>query len=274
MKLSNIILSFSKIIRKEKFIKSARIYGSSLYSENVIDLDIAILIPSSCGVVSHSVYEDLYKTRRKLCKLFGVDIDLVPHTIDEIKDINSPLWHPRYNPSLVFGKDIKGKFPIQPFSFNKLSPKRSINPASFILHDTRTIARRQVIRSLKGEEARIFIAKLSHGPGNALTYLSFCRGQKYNLDPSNIRQAFEAFDARYGLDSKRVLSYIEDSKKILSKTENLPIKRALNILSWYELLVQAVLNHGSDELKRFLKKLRKIDISIARALWKNCQKKI
>lgn len=267
MKLSDIVTRLSKIIRKEKFIKSALIYGSSLYSEDVIDLDVAIIIPSSCGIVNHSVYRRLYKTRGRLCKLFGIDIDLVPHTIDEMKDINSPLWHPRYNPSLVFGRNIKGKFYIRPLS-------RPTNPASFILHDTRTIARRQVIRSLKGEEARIFLAKLAHGPGNALTYLSFRGGKKYDLDPSNIKQAFEAFDIRYKLDSKEALSYIEDSKKILLKTGKLPIKKALNILSWYELLVMVVLNHSSDELKKFLKRLRKNNISTCKALWKICQKKI
>ena len=266
MKLSDIVTRLSKIIRKEKFIKSALIYGSSLYSEDVIDLDVAIIIPSSCGIVNHFVYRRLYKTRERLCKLFGIDIDLVPHTIDEMKDINSPLWHPRYNPSLVFGRNIKGKFPIRAVS-------RHISPASFILHDTRTIARRQVIRSLKGEEARIFLAKLAHGPGNALTYLSFCKGRKYDLDPSNIRQAFEEFDARYNLDSERILSYIEESKKILLNTGKLSMKRALNILSWYELLVQVVLNHNSDELKKFLKRLRKTDTSITGALWKTCQKK-
>lgn len=265
MKLSDIIPKLSKIIRKEKFIKAGRIYGSSLYSEDVIDLDIAIMIPSSCGIVSHSVYKRLYRTRERLCKLFRIDIDLVPHTIDEIKDINSPLWHPRYNPSLVFGRNIKGKFCIRPLS-------RPTNPASFILHDTRTIARRQVIRSLRGEEARIFIAKLAHGPGNALTYLSFCKGRKYDLDPSDIKEAFEAFDTRYNLDSKRISSYIEESKKILLNTGKLPMRRALNILSWYELLVMVVLSHSSDELKKFLKKLRKIDISITKALWKTCQR--
>lgn len=157
MKLSDIVLRLSKIIRKENFIKAGRIYGSSLYSGDVIDLDVAIMIPSSCGIVSHSVYRGLYRTRKRLCKLFGVDIDLVPHTIDEISDINSPLWHPRYNPSLVFGKDIKGKFPVQPFSFNGLSPKRLMNPASFILHDTRTIARRQVVRSLRARKRGFFL---------------------------------------------------------------------------------------------------------------------
>ena len=96
--------------------------------------------------------------------------------------------------------------------------------------------------------------------------------KKYDLDPSNIRQAFEAFDMQYGLDSKKVLSYIENSKKILSKTGKLPMKKALNILSWYELFVQMVLNHNSDKLKRFLKKLRKIDTSITKALWETCQR--
>lgn len=184
----------------------------------------------------------LRKLRQRLCRTFKIDIDLVPHTIDEIKDINSPLWHPRYNPSLVFGKDIKGKFPIRPISYGQLSIRNRFNPTSFILHDTRTITRRQVIRSLKGEQARIFLAKLSHGSGNALTYISSCKKQKYSTDPSNIKQAFETFEPLYDINCKKILSYIQECKKIITDTGGLPIKRALNILSWYELLVTNVLN--------------------------------
>lgn len=146
MKLNDIVSKLRKIIKREKLIKAARIYGSSLYAdlyvENIIDLDIAIIIPSVNGIVDQSVYMHLYKLRKKLCHIFKIDIDLVPHTIDEIKDINSPLWHPRYNPSLVFGMDLKGKFPIKPILYGQLSVRNRFDPTSFILHDTRTITRR------------------------------------------------------------------------------------------------------------------------------------
>lgn len=105
MKLSTIIPIIHQVIKRESFIKAGRIYGSSLYlDDNLIDVDIAIVVPSICGIVKHSVYKRLFKIRKRLCNLCGVDIDLIPHTIDEVIDTNSPLWHPRYNPSLIFGK--------------------------------------------------------------------------------------------------------------------------------------------------------------------------
>jgi len=241
MKLVDIIPQLTKIIGKEKLIMAARIYGSSLYGESVVDLDIAIIIPSINGVVKHTTYVRLRKLREALCKTFKTDIDLVPHTIDEIKDINSPLWHPRYNPSLVFGRDIKGKFPVKSIPYDQ---SNGFNPASFILHDTRTITRRQAIRSLKSEEARIFLAKLSHGPGNALTYISFCKKQKCSVDPSNTKLAFEIFSSKYNMNCKEMLSYIQKCKDVIINTSELPMKQALNVLSWYESLVMRVLNNG------------------------------
>lgn len=239
MKLVDIIPQLTKIIGKEKLISAARIYGSSLYGESVIDLDVAIIIPSINGVVKHTTYVRLRDLREMLCKMFKTDIDLVPHTIDEIKDINSPLWHPRYNPSLVFGRDIKSRFPIKSISYNHLN---NFNPASFILHDTRTITRRQAIRSLRGEEARIFLAKLSHGPGNALTYISSRKKQEYKVDPSNTKLAFEIFGSEYNINYKKMSSYIQKCKDIIANTGELPISQALNVLSWYESLVMKVLN--------------------------------
>lgn len=51
MKLNDIVSKLRKIIKKEKLIKVARIYGSSLYAKDVIDLDVAIIIPSINGIV-------------------------------------------------------------------------------------------------------------------------------------------------------------------------------------------------------------------------------
>lgn len=165
-------------------------------------------------------------------------------------------------------RDIKGKFPIRQYPPTRMYPKNLINSAAYILHDTRTITRRQVIRSLKGEEARIFLAKLSHGPGNALTYLSFTRGEKYKTDPSDIRRAFEAFDLSYKLGSMEILSYIDRNKKIISDKGCLTFESALNLLSWYELLVAVVFKFNPSILGKFLKKLSRIDNSPTKALWK------
>jgi len=110
-------LIFKKVtdsINKCKHILSARIYGSWLHDANTIDLDIAVMIKSKDGIVDSSVYRYLRNFRSGLAKSTNCDIDLVPHTLDEVEDLNSPLWYPRYNPSLIFGENIKGIFPIQP----------------------------------------------------------------------------------------------------------------------------------------------------------------
>lgn len=109
------ILEYVKtVLEKSKDILSARVYGSWLYSEESIDLDICIMIPSNKGIVDSSVYQRLKIERRKLSEKTGQDVDLVPHTLDEINDFRSGLYYPRYNPSLFTGRDIKGKLEIQP----------------------------------------------------------------------------------------------------------------------------------------------------------------
>jgi len=256
MTIFSITPIFYKIIKKEKFIKAARIYGSSLYLDDTIDIDIALLIPSRYGVVGHTIYKRLYNVRKKLCDLTGLDIDLIPHTQDEITNTNSPLWHPRYNPSLVFGKDIKAKFPIKPMFFKKSLSNWFTDMVAYNLYDTRCIVRRQALRSLNGEEARIFLAKMIHGPGNALVHLSLCNKKACQTDPSNIEESFSIFGIKYGLDMGRILEYFNKSKNIISKTGKLPMERALNILSWYELLIALILNNSPKTKGLILKKFK------------------
>ena len=111
-----IMTQVQKAIQKTKCISSARIYGSWLYNECSVDMDIAIMVQSEFGVIEPQNYRTLHKLRTVLCDKTKQDIDLVPHTADEFIDRNSPLWYPRYNPSLVFGCNLKGDFQITPIS--------------------------------------------------------------------------------------------------------------------------------------------------------------
>lgn len=140
-------------------IEIARLYGSWLNREESIDLDVGVFIPSEQGVVDSVLYDTLRQLRHGLMARTEQDVDLVPHTSDELEDFRSPLYHPRYNPSLVSGKDLKGNLNIRPayelnqsFDFGDLA----VN----VLLDNRTICRRQLVRSLRPEEGRIFVSKL------------------------------------------------------------------------------------------------------------------
>lgn len=173
-------------------VLSARLYGSWIHDERSVDVDVAVVVPSFQGMVDSDTYTVLRETRRELCRATECDVDLVPHTEDEFSDKRSPLWNPRYNPSLVFGETIKGAFPINPicgddqlFGFMDL--------AAYVIHDNRTICRRQLARSLSEAEGRIFVSKLLHGPGNALTFFACQNGRPYLSSPSDLGECFARF---------------------------------------------------------------------------------
>ena len=137
----------SKKLLASDFVISAKIYGSWLYDEMSADCDIAILIPSVSGLVDCNIYRLLLNLRDCLVAETDNDIDLVPHTTDELEDIRSPLWYPRYNLSLISGKIIKGEFKVFPITKN--DQKFSFaDLAAYVIHDNRTVCRRQLIRSL------------------------------------------------------------------------------------------------------------------------------
>lgn len=218
-------------------ILSARVYGSWFYDEKTADIDIAVMIPSNNGLVDSEVYKILYQLRKRLSDLTHCDIDLVPHTIDEVTNINSPLSHPRYNPSLVLGENIKGNFMIQPIyeMCDKMKSIDFIGITSNILLDNRTICRRQLVRSLTLNEARIFVSKLLHGPGNALTYYSLRHGLKYICSPSDMLSCLKNFDLLYNVDSTPAMQFFKKCK------EKISFEDALRLMFWYENLVALTL---------------------------------
>ncbi|MBT3464822.1 hypothetical protein HN451_07550 [archaeon] len=236
-----VLKQISKALNDSGQILSARIYGSWLYNEKSVDLDVAIMIPSQDGIVEPDVYRKLYELRKSLCDNTRHDIDLIPHTTDEKLNINSPLWYPRYNPSLVFGKNIKDKFPVQSshtikklFNFSDLT--------AYVLFDNRTICRRQLVRSLNEEEARIFVSKLLHGPGNALSYYSYKNGLAYICPPSDLSECFVQFDKIYNVDSTPAMQFINQCKK------GMLLEDALKLIHWYEHLI-ALIFHKDDYLQ-------------------------
>lgn len=227
----NDLLSVIKIrLDLAKYILSARIYGSWLHNEKTVDVDIAVMVSGEYGIVDQDVYRSLSELRKGLSNETGSDIDLIPHTLDEFRDNRSPIWYPRYNPSLFFGETIKGKFSITPVC------KKSVNfdfsdLTAYVLLDNRTICRRQLVRFLEGEAGRIYASKLLHGPGNALTYYA-CKNQvDYLCSPSDLVMCFEIFDEVYNLDSKMALHFLNNCKKDIS------FDKAVKLMSWYEHLV-------------------------------------
>ena len=236
------------------YVLSARIYGSWLHGEAMEDVDVAVMIPSvNGGVVDEHVYRELKNLRENLNVKLNRDVDLIPHTMDEIDDLRSTLWYPRYNPSLVSGRTVKGKFLIDEsskkgvsFGFEDLT--------AYILYDNRTICRRQLLRTLEEEQGRIFVSKLLHGPGNALTYYS-CRNKVgYLCSPSDLVQSFKIFDEIYNVDSEPAFKFLSSCKKEIN------FEKAVNLMSWYENLLLIVLKGEESSIRNYQQICEKLRI--------------
>jgi predicted nucleotidyltransferase len=216
-------------------IETARAYGSWLFQEDSSDLDVAVIVHSDKGIVPPESYDVLRALRSDISLSTKQDIDLVPHTDDEIGDLRSPLFHPRYNPSLLSGYDVKGAFLVKP-SYDLHASFSFADVAAYTLHDNRTICRRQLVRSLQAEEARIYASKLLHGPGNALTYYACSRGIPYIESPSNQDVALEQCDRVFGLQSGPAKAFLASCKN-----GELSFDDAKKLMCWYEHLMNAVL---------------------------------
>jgi predicted nucleotidyltransferase len=233
----------SEILRPEELVQSARIYGSSLYSkDSVVDIDMAIMIPSNYGVVEEDTYRYLFNLRRRLSSFVGADVDLIPHTFDEVEETNSPLWNPRYHPSLKFGLDVKSHFPVP----EKISPIQ--DTSVYVLLDNRTITRRQILRRSSQENWRIFISKLIHGPGNALTHLALKNDLDYLANPSNVYEAFRIYSQVFGVNLEDVVETFKKDKRLVSQGE-FSFEHALKLLNWYENLISSVLGYKETRAK-------------------------
>lgn len=225
----------------EECVLAARIYGSSLYTEEgLLDIDVAVLVSSIAGVVKPETYNRLARVRLELSQQTNCDIDLVIHSEDEVGDFNSPLYNPRYNPALCFGLDVKGEFDLkqvstlsQVFGFADL--------AKYVLHDNRTICRRQLTRTLDGECGRIYVSKFLHGPGNVLTYHCCLNGLGFGCNPSDFEASFRGFDRLYKVDSSPALGFLQECKC------RLDFDRGLKLMRWYELLFSLVVLDGDRE---------------------------
>ncbi len=244
MDKKSVIELVGSTIARHPTILSARIYGSWLCDEKSVDLDIAIVVKSENGVVDSEDYRLLRIMREGLCVQTGYDIDLVPHTADELSDMNSPVWYPRYNPSLVFGQDIKGALLISQASIIAHSFEIS-DLIAYVLHDNRTICRRQLVRSLSNEEGRIFVSKLLHGPGNALTYYSCKNKIAYKCSPSELSKCFELFDELFEVNSFPAMNFLKSCKA------NIDLEGGIKLIGWYENLFNLVLkgNKFRDDYK-------------------------
>jgi len=233
-KREQILSQVQSALQKTECVSSARVYGSWLYNEQSVDMDIAVMIRNEFGVISSQHYHVLHELRILLCEKTKQDIDLVPHTDDEFTDRNSPLWYPRYNPSLAFGIDLKNHFQIVSISTSTHSFSFS-DLAAYVLHDNQTICRRQLIRSFNGEEGRIFVSKLLHGPGNALTYQACKNKLDYSIPPSNLDGCIELFDRIYRVNSLMAVAFLRKCK------ESIDFESGILLMNWYENLVDMVL---------------------------------
>ncbi len=226
-----VVDNICSIVSEHNEVASSRIYGSWLTLDKCSDMDIAILVKSAEGIISSEHVNSLKELRDRLTKESGAntDIDLVPHTEDELMDKCSPIWNPRQNPSLQFSLLLGGDFPV-PVA-NQIETPYSVADLKIIqMHDARTICRRQILRSLTGERGRIFVSKLKHGAGDAII-LKACKEHTPLLyGPSETDKCFTEFDNLYGVDSTNVRNLITNHLGGITHDDG------LCLLKWYEAL--------------------------------------
>ena len=228
-------------LSKLDFVKGLIQYGSSVTDRETRDVDIACFLDSENGVVSPEHYTALRNIRKQFSSSGEFDIDLVPHTSDEISDFISPLYNPRYNPSLSSGKVLMGDISVPMLSEDK--EFRFSDMSRYVLLDNRTITRRQLVRSLKKEEFNIFLSKLAHTPGNILTYRAILREEPYYSNPSDLRKSAEILDAQDGSEQcvrfitsiQKLKEEIHDPKK--DYVEDMIFQQACGIMNSFEKIV-------------------------------------
>ena len=232
--ISSLISLIRAELKKCPFIQRARWYGSSRFDAASRDVDIAVLVPSKKGVISPHTYRRLRALRLRLSKETNLDIDLVPHSIDEWKDLRSPLYYPRYNPALSSGLDLKNKFEVKLvagdkklFSFSDLNV--------YVILDNRTICRRQLVRSMNGQESRIFVSKLFHAPANILNYWRLKNDKKFEIPISDLGETFRYFDSHFGTSYYTIYTNASKKKKKMSW------EGYIKLMNWYEKLTYEIL---------------------------------
>ncbi len=228
-----VIIKIKSDLESLDFIDTAILYGSSVKSRLSRDIDIAIIFKDNDGIIPAHQYKLLYDLRNRISKETGFDIDLVPHTNDELTDTISPLYNPRYNPAISKGILLKGNSLISEI---KEETFKMSDIARYVLLDNRTITRRQLVRSLKREEFDIFLSKLGHTPGNILTYRAILNGVPYFSNPSDLDESARILDSQNG--DHFCKTFVKKIKKLKSivKNKEIPYNESLMFFKACEIM--------------------------------------
>ncbi len=220
-------------LSKNSFIYAAIYYGTSSVSLNEKeDLDLAIILNVD-SEIDLDYFIKLIKIRKELIEISHKDIDLIPHTLDEVIDNLSPLYNPRYNPPIVYGKILKGQIKISVPS--NILVKQSDILKSYISLD-RTIIRRLICRDYSCSDNIVLINKIKKIAPNIINYLTIKNNiNYYNIDENNIENNIEILDLIYKIPFKERLIELfytikNDIFKELPESEKFKLKTDIGIM--------------------------------------------
>lgn len=223
-----------KKLKENTYIYAAIYYGTSSVSSNEReDLDLAIILNVD-NEIDLDCFIKLIEFRKELIEITHRDIDLIPHTLDEVMDQLSPLYNPRYNPPLTYGTILKGNIKIN--MTDNISIKQSDILKSYILLD-RTIIRRLICREYSHSDNIVFINKIKKTIFNIINYLSIKNGiNYYNINEDNIEKNIEILDLIYRSSFKEKLPKLfsiikSDNFKELPESEKYKFKIAIGTIS-------------------------------------------
>jgi hypothetical protein len=167
-------------------VMSVIAYGTFIETGMESDLDICVILNKK-NSLSAADFKSLSAYRNALIGLTGKDIDLVPHSLDELAPNSlTPLTYPWHNPSLALGRILKGTISIpQCVTMKDLIFTHSDTAKYHLLLD-RTLIRRAACREGTDRDNDIILNKIRRLPYNIINYLSITSGHEYmNLDPDN-----------------------------------------------------------------------------------------
>ncbi len=202
------------------FIKTAIVYGTNAKEINPDnDLDIAVVLEEA-SVIPAETFQKLFHIRKKLQEFYKVDIDLVPHTLDELeKNTISPLTYPHNSPALAFGIPLKGELPN---IYKLIDVNHKVSNADllkFHLSLDRATIRRFACKKCTPKEKQVFLNKLSSIPQTIINIQALISNTSLiEVDAGNIVEKYIMLKSHLGEEST---PHIDLATKLISHGEDI-----------------------------------------------------
>ncbi len=249
------LLPIKKFFSDKLYVRYAIAYGTLVETGVDADLDICLILDSKVSFSSED-FMKLTQYRNSLVKELNKDIDLIPHSLDELDfEVLTPLTYPWNNPSLVHGEILKGDLSI-PQSINIENKKfTQTDVAKYHLLLDRTLIRRSVCREGDSLDEDVFFNKIKQLPYNIVNYLSTASGEKcLKLDPNNYEENLKLLRLICEIKDTDKLAFSFKKASFQTMTINKQNKFKCSVGQFVDELIETALSQDLSQLRFNVKK--------------------